>query len=140
MGMYTQIMGGFGVRADAPEVVKMMLVQMAEPDGVPTDLAEEYQNNPVFQHTFFRCDRWQHLFRMSSAYFYEETDTKVWTDETTGILYVSICANVKNYDDDEIGKFFDWIQPFIAGGGTGQLLIGCSRYEGTRGELKRYFS
>lgn len=118
MGMYTQIKVDCRLRDDAPAQVVEVLRFLAN---------DKVRDDPGFalpDHEFFSCDRWRHILCMSSAYF--DDDVTAAFVEIDGQWRLLGCANLKNYDG-EIGKFFNWLQPFVdADRGD---VIGCHRYE-----------
>lgn len=76
-------------------------------------------------HPLFDCKRWQWLGTCSSAYFPAGARSSLSTaDQWSGPVLVMF-ANLKNYDD-EIAKFFDWIDPYLCtppGGFVGYSLF-----------------
>ncbi len=80
---------------------------------------------PLPAHEFFMATRWTSLLVMSSAYFEEPTERRIaWPS-----FYAQ--ANIKNYAD-EIGKFIDWIRPYVT------RAVGFKRFNGSS-ELNAYF-
>ncbi|MET4703074.1 hypothetical protein [Frigoribacterium sp. UYMn621] len=121
MGMYTEI----NFRAEmVPEwandpKVGMAFTALREGSGygTPREILPE--------HEFFDCDRWASVASCGSYYFPLGNHNE-WVHDYQGGYYWSFRANLKNYDD-EINKFFDWVDPYIREGeGT---FLGYSLYE-----------
>lgn len=102
MGLYTEVFFRADIREDAPEEVVSALTAIVAGGG----------STPHIDHPLFRCERWQQLGTCSSAYFSSPAGSFILTDPYTGTLAVVLHANLKNYDD-EIAKFFDWVDPYV---------------------------
>jgi hypothetical protein len=107
MGMYTQfVFHGKLLSGDAAEVARVMtLAQLSPDEGVPTP-----------DHELFHTERWETLL----YYAHVEND----------VLYVK--AELKNHGD-EIGKFLDWVDPYLVSDSADAVgirePIGFSLYE-----------
>lgn len=120
MGMYTEIVCGFSLKEDTPEVVINALRFMMGDSDKPSVLPE---------HELFSLDRWDCLFRMSSYYFgFSSNHSVMKRDDLDKCWILSVRADLKNYDS-EIETFFDWITPYVDGGSGTKDLIGYSIYE-----------
>ena len=103
MGNYTALNCAFELKKDTPQTVLDILRYMADGTGYLP---------PLPDHPLFACHRWRSLFTCDSYYFDDQTHTDVLFDDCTDTWYVSVRSNLKNYDG-EIGKFFDWVTPYI---------------------------
>jgi hypothetical protein len=122
MGMYTEIYARGTLKRGTPQEVVGLLKIMAG-DETPSDLA-------LPKHELFRCRRWDVLGCGASAYF-PATQSVVYEDYYSKNWAFMFHANLKNYDD-EIAKFFDWIDQYVEGS-EGDFL-GYSLYEETEPE------
>lgn len=102
MGMYTEIRINCKLKNDAPKEVINILIYLAT--------GEDFYKKSIPDHEFFKSERWEYIFRMTSAYFDDERCSAVvkWGDHFR-ILSVS---NLKNYDH-EIQKFLEWLYPYV---------------------------
>lgn len=106
MGMYTEINMRANLRQDTPEEVLQVLEAMAF--GAPILAASELPAHPLFE-----SHRWYHLGVRGSYYF-----PKAGLSEVVRPVHewdaprFSLHGDLKNYDN-EIDKFFDWIDPYI---------------------------
>ena len=116
MGMYTELVMNVGLKDDTPQGVIDLLKAMVAGDGFTLKPPKAYEHEPLFS-----TDRWRHMLKSCSYYFIPESNSKII--EANG-RYVSIRCDLKNYDG-EIGKFADFIAPFVECDGFG----GYSRYE-----------
>lgn len=115
MGMYTEIFFKGEIpkeQADIIEALRWGWPVFAEPN-----------------HEFFKQPRRSAIFSGTSAYFTGSNELSITNEYTTyvsGEPYreVSFRANLKNYDN-EIEKFFDWIEPYVRDAG----FYGYSQYE-----------
>lgn len=125
MGMYTELNFGAQLKQELPEGLSDWLERHA--DGrVITDSPEPF--GPDAAHPFFQTPRWYHLFWCSSAYFTTRGNSEFnkWTGQSYDHPTLFIHTSLKNYDD-EIGKFIDWIAPYVDDY-TGTM-VGYHRYE-----------
>jgi hypothetical protein len=102
---------------------------------VPEDVLDvlRYLVTPVFpepeiklDHELFRSPRWYMLGQGGSGYFPEHPESSLTMSEWSKRWVLFLNADLKNYDG-EIGKFFDWIDPYVHGS-QGQF-VGYSLYE-----------
>lgn len=118
MGMYTEIFFRATLKRDTPdEVLAPIRAMLGQAEVDPDDLP----NHPLFE-----CPRWDMLGMSSSYYFPDHTPSGMEKDDIRKAWGVYLNADLKNYDD-EIEKFFDWIDPYIDAG-PGEFL-GYSLYE-----------
>lgn len=75
-------------------------------------------------HPLFSSDRWPVLLRCDSYYFDYQTRWDFKYDSIAKHYFLSGVSNLKNYNN-EIGKFLDWLKPFIITEGW----IGWTMYE-----------
>lgn len=122
MGMYTEIVCGFDLKKEAPEVVinalKWMMGDIEKPAVLP-------------EHELFGKDRVDLLFRCSSFYFgFSESHSAFKFNDISESWMLSVRANIKNYDG-EIEAFFDWIRSYVdhGSGDRETNFIGYSIYE-----------
>jgi hypothetical protein len=114
MGDYTEFCFNAELKKDVPIAVLAVLEFLADPsetEALPIVMdVMLVEVDPRGPHEFFNCDRWRWLFVMDSEYFPHKTTSAVFL--SYGYWKVNIHSNVKNYDN-EIGKFLDWIKPFV---------------------------
>lgn len=106
MGMYTEINMRASLKKDTPEDVLQVLECIVNSDrlllGVP------FPNHPLFG-----CDRWRNLGSHGSYYFPKGNQSRLVRPEYEWeVPCIALHGNLKNYDD-EIAKFFDWLDPYI---------------------------
>lgn len=125
MGMYTEILMRGEIRKDAPDDVRAVLRYLVRGEEKPETLPE---------HPFFKCERWEYVATMNSAYLpvvsRSSLEKSGWGDSE----YLYVHAQLKDYDG-EIEKFFDWVDPYIDG--TPDQFLGYSLYE--EDEVPRLF-
>lgn len=120
MGMYTELNYNVALKEDVPKQVIDTLNYMLT-------TGDDVMSEPILpDHPLFSTSRWRVMLRMDSYYFDADTKSTLRKDEHMGQYYLNIQCNLKNYDG-EIGKFLDWIRPYIDAC-PGQFL-GHSRYE-----------
>lgn len=118
MGMYTEIFMRAELKEDVPEAVLNILRYLLNGDGESL--------GAIPSHPFFQCDRWLHIGTSDSAYFPFEPNSALRRSTWHPGFEISVHANLKNYDQ-EIDKFFDWIDPYVRAA-EGEFL-GYSLYE-----------
>lgn len=116
--MYTEIHFRAELIKDIPEDVLAVLrylvdLELPEPETTP-------------DHELFSCPRWGTLGQCSSAYFPDHPESFLTLSEWSKRYTLFLNADLKNYGN-EIGKFFDWIDPYVDGP-QGQFL-GYELYE-----------
>lgn len=113
MGHYTELKCKIKLKKDTPEDVMSLLKRVL----IEKDLGHDevlFHSEDVFKpnidHDFFRCQRWYMLLLSTN-----------WGDIEGGRMYeesgynvVDLHTEFKNYDG-ELGKFLDWIYPFVLG-------------------------
>jgi hypothetical protein len=114
--MYTELHYNVLLRRDTPQSVIDVLEYMLDNDLPQPSLPD---------HWLFRTERWKVMLRMSSASFAAPTHSEL-TKEPGGYYVLSVCCNLKNYNE-EIEKFVDWMDSYVAAF-KGDFL-GYSRYE-----------
>jgi hypothetical protein len=122
--MYTELHMSARIKDD-PEAVAILKYMAGQTDEQP----------PLPDHPLFATPRWSALFRCSSYYFVPRSTVLFERDEIGGYWCLISQASIKNYDG-EIGKFIDWIRPYVDDTDT---MIGYSRYEEDR-EPTIYYS
>ena len=114
MGNYTELVLGVELTSE-PTVI----------DTLKRMLDNNAKNKVVtINHPLFSTTRWAYMLLGDSYYFDGQTDSKLVYDTTSKSYYLNVRCNLKNYDD-EIGKFLDWLCPYIKTEG----FLGYSRYE-----------
>lgn len=103
MGMYTELVLKCRLKNDLPPVVKLTLDFMLNPSHLvlPSELPE---------HELFQCPRWEFMLVSNSFYHHPEKVVSRFNEYSSDYLFVR--TDLKNYDD-EIGKFIDWIKPYL---------------------------
>ena len=113
MGMYTELKMNVELKQNTSNdvicILKYMLHNGIEKPTLPN-------------HLLFTTKRWQSMLRCGSAYFSTATKSELIYNDMVYLL--NIQCNFKNYSN-ELGKFVDWIRPYIATNGV----IGHSHYE-----------
>lgn len=133
MGMYTEIRTNFTLRPDAPEsVVKTLMVMSGSDPDVSFRDREHYDHGQT--HALFKCDRWDIMLTMESAYFDDKPSVAYHRDEK-GLHFQSV-SNFKNYSG-EIFKFADWIRPYVQ---PQEKPFVTSAYEEFQDQLTRYYT
>lgn len=120
MGMYTEISFRANLIKEVPEQVTDVL-------KIIIYGAEDLPKDGLPDHELFACDRWEALGHHGSYYFpnagQSELSLPLYHWETP---VAALHGNLKNYDQ-EIEKFFDWIDPYVENSkGT---FLGYSLYE-----------
>ena len=128
MGMYTELHFNAELKKDVPSDIVAVLEYMMNPINKPNNLPD---------HPFFHTDRWDALFVMDSYYFSADTHSTLRYDDISNSYYLCIRSNIKNYHD-EIGKFIDWIRPYLDEGDNN--FLGFYRYEETETPTLIYMS
>ncbi len=104
MGMYTEIFFRATLVKDVPdEVLDPIRAMLGQVEVDPNDLPD---------HPLFECPRWDMLARGSSYYFPEHAQSVLAKEEIRNAWGLILSADIKNYAD-EIGHFFDWIDPYV---------------------------
>ena len=121
MGMYTEFFYRAKLIEDVdPRVIELLQWKFGCGKTVSYVLPDD---------EFFLCQRWNMLFRGTSAYFPESGLGSIrrsgW-GEPPGQWLLVVHSSIKNYDH-EIEKFCDWIDPYVDAAGDG--FLGYSLYE-----------
>ena len=116
MGMYTELVLGVNIKDDTPNEVITVLRHMVYNPNINSVV--ELPDHPLFA-----TSRWKHMLRSCSYYFSGGSHTELVKDQFD-FWKLSIRCNLKNYDD-EINKFWNWIQPYVETKGH----VGHFRYE-----------
>lgn len=105
MGMYTELYLSVALKKDVPKnVVEIIEHLFGERPTDPLDLPN---------HDFFKCSRWMMIGRCCSFYFTPMPTSRLYFDKgNTDQYYITTRSDLKNYDG-EIGKFLDWVMPYI---------------------------
>lgn len=101
MGMYTELLLKAQVKADEHGVLKFLFGDGAEPYELP-------------DHEFFTTPRWQMIGTCASFYHHPNAHSDLFRPERddSNEYYLFTRSDLKNYDG-EIGKFLDWLNPYI---------------------------
>lgn len=129
MGTYTEIFVNVALKADTPAHVLQILNNPDDAVRLP-------------DHPFFSCDRWDQIltgpcsggsyyFNLNNFYHFRTID-----DISKG-AGLCLLQDLKNYDN-EIDKFFDWIEPYVAGSDFERVHMGHHRYEESEEPTLRY--
>ena len=117
MGMYTEFFFRAELVKDPPKEVLDVLRYMTDGD---LEVSPPHPDHPLFF-----TGRWDFMLGGSSAY-HPATGAASLHNGNWGLYYeLKAHSSFKNYDD-EIGKFLDWIDPYID---PGQGFLGYSLYE-----------
>lgn len=116
MGMYTELVISTRI-VDDPHVINILKYMIGETEEKP-----ELPDHPLFQ-----TDRWKIMLSCCSHYFTPSVVHQLQYNKIGGYWVFINRSDFKNYDN-EVNKFFDWIQPYIEGDSDHEM-IGYSRYE-----------
>ena len=130
MGMYTEIYVKAVLKEDVDDNVINILKYMLGIDDV------ELEDFTIPSHSLFKTDRWDSMLRSGSYYHVPYTVKLFEYNDISESYYLVVRSDFKNYQD-EIGKFFDWITPYLKKYGD-KTFIGYSLYEGDD-EPKLYY-
>ena len=118
MSMYTEIYVKAVLKEDVDDNVINILNYMLGMDDV------ELEDFEIPSHSLFKTDRWDSMLRSGSYY----NTVKLFEYNDTSENYCLVVrSDFKNYQG-EIGKFFDWITPYIEKYGD-KTFIGYSLYD-----------
>lgn len=131
MGMYTEISFRANLIEKVPEqVTDVLKIIVYGGDDLPKE--------GLPGHELFRCERWKALGHHGSYYFPNAGRSEVYLPQYRWeTVTVALHGNLKNYDQ-EIEKFFDWIDPYVAepeGTFLGYSLYEENQYKGTAGPI-----
>lgn len=116
MGMYTELNLGVALKEDVPSnVIDILKYMLSDSETEPAELPD---------HPLFKATRWNFMLVSDSYYFDGQTDSSLTYDDISNQYYLNVRCNLKNYDH-EIGKFMDFIQPYLDTLG----FLGYTRYE-----------
>ena len=121
MSMYTEIYVKVVLKKDVDDNVINILKYMLGMDDV------ELEDFEIPSHSLFKTDRWDSMLRSSSYYHIPYTLKLLDYDDISENYYLVVRSDFKNYNG-EIGKFFDWITPYVEKDGD-KTFIGYSLYE-----------
>lgn len=99
--MYTELIFGAELKKETPNEVIETLRFMVGDIEQPEKLAFDAGRNPLLGGSYY--------FAVNNSV------SQMWLDDIDKQWHISTRANIKNYDD-EIGKFLEWIKPWIYGG------------------------
>lgn len=106
MGTYTELVfEGRTVENIPSEVAEVLGYLFSEERGsIPKYLPK---------HSYFLCDRWEHIGDTNSYYHIPMSVSKIRQDVNYRTSYnIFTRCDLKNYDN-EIAKFIDWISPYM---------------------------
>ena len=121
MGTYTEIYVKAVLKEDVDDNVINILKFMLGMDDV------ELEDLEIPSHSLFATVRWDCMLRSSSYYHIPYTIKLLEYNNISENYYLVVRSDFKNYQG-EIGKFFDWIAPYIEKCGD-KTFIGYSLYE-----------
>ena len=87
----------------------------------------ELEDLEIPSHSLFTTGRWHYMLRSSSYYHIPYTVKLLEYDNISENYYLVVRSDFKNYQG-EIGKFFDWITPYVEKDGD-KTFIWYSLYE-----------
>ena len=106
MGTYTEIYVKAVLKEDVDDNVINILKYMLGIDNI------ELEDLTLPSHRLFATSRWHYMLQSSSYYHIPYTVKLFEYDEISENYYLVVRSDFKNYQG-EIGKFFDWITPYI---------------------------
>ena len=118
MSMYTEIYVKAVLKEDVDDNVINILKYMLGMDDV------ELEDFEIPSHGLFKTDRWDSMLRSGGYY---NTVKLFEYNDTSENYYLVVRSDFKNYQG-EIGKFFDWITPYVKKYGD-KTFIGYSLYD-----------
>ncbi len=121
MSMYTEIYVKAVLKGDVDDNVINILNYMLGMDDV------ELEDFEIPSHGLFETVRWHYMLRSVSYYHIPYTVKLFEYNDTSENYYLVVRSDFKNYQG-EIGKFFDWITPYIEKCGD-KTFIGYSLYD-----------
>ena len=121
MGTYTEIYVKAVLKEHVDDNVINILKFMLGMDDV------ELEDLTLPSHSLFTTWRWCYMLMSSSYYHIPYTMKLLEYDDISENYYLVVRSDFKNYQG-EIGKFFDWIAPYIEKCGD-KTFIGYSLYE-----------
>ena len=121
MGTYAEIYVKAVLKEDVDDNVINILKYMLGMDDV------ELEDLTIPSHSLFKTYRWDSMLRSGSYYHVPYTVKLFEYNDISEGYYLVVRSDFKNYQD-EIGKFFDWITPYIKKYGD-KTFIGYSLYE-----------
>ena len=121
MGMYSEIYVKAVLKKDVDDNVVNIIKYMLGIDYV------ELEDLTIPSQSLFETDRWGSMLRSSSYYHMPYTVKLFEYNAISENYYLVVRSDFKNYQG-EIGKFFDWITPYIVKDGD-KTFIGYSLYE-----------
>ena len=130
MGTYTEIYVKAVLKKGVDDNVINIIKYMLGMDDV------ELEDLEIPSHSLFTTERWHCMLRSSSYYHIPYTVKLLEYDNISENYYLVVRSDFKNYQG-EIGKFFDWITPYVEKDGD-KTFIGYSLYE-EHDEPKLYY-
>lgn len=121
MSMYTEIYVKVVLKEDVDDNVINILKYMLGMDDV------ELEDLTLPSHSLFETNNWHYMLRSGSYYHIPYTVKLFEYNDISENYYLVVRSDFKNYQG-EIGKFFDWIKPYIEKYGD-KTFIGYSLYE-----------
>ena len=121
MGMYTEIYVKAVLKENVDDNVINILKYMLGMDDV------ELEDLDIPSHSLFTTRRWHSMLRSGSYYHIPYKIKLLEYNDISENYYLVVRSDFKNYQG-EIGKFFDWITPYIVKDGD-KTFIGYSLYE-----------
>ena len=121
MGMYTEIYVKAVLKEDVDDNVINILKYMLGMDDV------ELEDLEIPSHSLFATGRWHYMLRSGSYYHIPYTIKLFEYNDISENYSLVVRSDFKNYQG-EIGKFFDWITPYVEKDGD-KTFIGYSLYE-----------
>ena len=118
MSTYTEIYVKAVLKEDVDDNVINILKYMLGMDDV------ELEDFEIPSHSLFKTDRWDSMLRSGGYY---NTVKLFEYNDTSENYYLVVRSDFKNYQG-EIGKFFDWITPYVKKYGD-KTFIGYSLYD-----------
>ena len=121
MSMYTEIYVKAVLKEDVNINVIDVLKYMLGMDNI------ELEDLILPNHSLFTTNNWHYMLRSGSYYHVPYTVKLFEYNDISESYYLVVRSDFKNYQD-EIGKFFDWITPYLKKYGD-KTFIGYSLYE-----------
>lgn len=121
MSMYTEIYVKVVLKEGVDDNVINVLKYMLGMDDI------ELENLTLPSHSLFTTNNWHYMLRSGSYYHIPYTVKLLEYNDISENYYLVVRSDFKNYQG-EVGKFFDWISPYIEKYGD-KTFIGYSLYE-----------
>ena len=106
MGMYTELYVKAVFKENLPNDVVNIIEYMLGMGDI------EVEDLKLPNHELFKTQRWEYMLRSASLYHIPFALNKFIYNEISENYFLVARADFKNYNG-EVGKFFDWLKPYL---------------------------